>query len=67
MTNINVLQDVVLLHMHGSTLMETTRRIIRRLMTKTMACQFSLTGMGEKRTRTKLSFKEHVVSKHVIG
>ena len=53
----------------GATGMETARRIIRRLMrmTQRLAMKFSLTSLGEKRERTKLSFKEHVVAAPVIG
>ena len=51
----------------GGTAMETARRIIRRLMTQKLAMKFSLTGLGEKREKTKLSFKEHVVAAPVIG
>ena len=36
-------------------------------MTRNFALQFSVTGLGDKRQRTKLSFKEHDVCKFVIG
>lgn len=47
--------------------LETTRRVIRRIMTKELALKFSLTGLGEKRQRCKISFKDHDVGKVVIG
>ena len=51
---------------HGATLQETVRRIMRTILTKSLALTFSLTGLGAKRTPTKRSFSEHRISKIVI-
>lgn len=56
-----------LLSCQGRTLNETVRRLIRRLMSRELAMQFSLTGPGVKRTPSKLCFKEHEVSNVIIS
>lgn len=60
-------QHQILAEQRGATPMETTRKVIRRLFSKTLACQFSLTGLGEKRAHTKVAFRDHVVSNHALG
>lgn len=64
---IDPLQDRALQQLNGVSPMDTTRRIIRRLFTKSLAESFSLTGLGAKRQKTKISFKDHVVSVSVLG
>ena len=41
--------------------------IIKRLLTKSLASQFSLTGLGPKRSATKISFKDHGIARPVTG
>ncbi|CAG0898074.1 unnamed protein product [Darwinula stevensoni] len=40
-------------------LRETIRSMLKRIMGKNLASQFSLTGLGKGRSRTKASFKAH--------
>jgi hypothetical protein len=64
---VDVLQGRALQQLSGVSPMDTTRRIIRRLFTKSLAERFSLTGLGAKRQKNKISFKDHIVSVSVIG
>lgn len=62
-----ILQKKTIFSITGSAAVDTARRIIRRLMSKQLAVQFSLTGLGEKRKATKISFRDHAVAVPVIG
>ena len=59
-------QRPVLAVIRRSTIMETACRIIRRLMAQKLDMQCSLTGHGERREHTKISFRAHVAPP-VIG
>ena len=51
----------------GATPRETARMIIRKIMSQGLALQTSLTDLGEKRVRNKISFEDHAIAKPVFG
>lgn len=60
-------QKTTLNRLQGTRPLETSRRVIRRIMSKELAMKFSLTGLGDKRQKTKLSFKDHPAANIVLG
>lgn len=42
----------------GLSLTETVRRLLKRLVTRDLAVQMSFSGLGPKRTRSRIAFKE---------
>lgn len=60
-------QSEVLLGLGGKTAMDSTRRTIRRIMSKDLAKDYSLTGLGASRKNTKKSFREHAAAKFCFG
>lgn len=46
---------------------ETARKVMRRVFSKDLMVQFSLTGLGHCRKRTKISFKDHASSSFIFG
>jgi hypothetical protein len=45
--------------MVGVNLKDTIRRMLKRMMTPTLAKQFSYSGLGPQRQQTKMAFKNH--------
>ena len=50
----------------GDTL-ATYRRILKRTMTRSLAMEYSYTGLGPKRQRTKKAFSEHPLCAAILG
>ena len=51
----------------GTSSKQTIRNILKRCMTKKLAQQFSFSGLGIGRTRSKLCFKEHALCVKLLG
>ncbi|XP_018013830.1 uncharacterized protein LOC108670851 [Hyalella azteca] len=45
----------------------TTRRLLKRCMSRDLALQFSFTGLGERRTATKQAFGGHLLCTRILG
>ena len=60
-------QQAYLMCFQGRTPQETMATIMKKIMTKGLAEKFSLTGMGEKRQPSKISFKAHPLAEIVLG
>ena len=61
------MQKSTLNQIRGTKALETTRIIIRRIMTRNLALKFSVSGLGDKRKSTKFSFKGHGLCQHVTS
>ena len=61
------LQDSALDDMCGFTSLQSINIILKRILSKELANKYSYSGLGEKRKRTKLPFKNHVFLKHILG